>query len=119
MAAGTRCAVALSSSAQSRSRHSVAERQRATPPHGHWWRSLGVTPRMKYLRAFTVGVLAAVAALFVWLLVSIASVQSASTGAGIGAVSISMFNGLLLALAGFVLGFVWALVRGPRHIGPP
>lgn len=70
---------------------------------------------MLYLKAFVVGVLGAVLALFVWLVVVIGKVESASTGAGIGAVSVSMFNGLLLALAGFLVGFAWTVLRGRRR----
>lgn len=72
---------------------------------------------MAYLRAFTIGVLASVLALFVWLVVVIARVHLASDGSGIGPVDISMLTGVWFALGAFLPGFGWAVVQPPRERG--
>ena len=73
---------------------------------------------MVYLKAFVVGVVGAILAVILWLLVILLSqLPWSPRESGVGAVSIAFPDtlALLVALAGFVVGFAWTVRRGRRQ----
>jgi len=85
---------------------------------------------LAYLKAFTVGIVAAVAAAVVWIvapilltfLVSVRGSVATDGGGGIGAVGFSIYvptgtSTLVVSLIGFVAGSIWYIRRLRRSRG--